>query len=322
MDGAISNGVDGPVKPAFDTLSAADGTLLRHGHWRPASEPLATAVVLNGRTEFLEKYAETAGALLARGFEVYSLDWRNQGLSGGRPADNRQKHHVERFDDLADDLDLFVDRVVRPDGRRPLLLLGHSMGGLVATLHLARRPALYRAAILSAPMHDLQLGAMPRWAARLLARAVCGLGLCRAYALGQGDYEYDKNGVFTPDNPITSDERRWRVHHDAFRDRPELQVGGVTWGWLRAALDVSDRVQADLPLAAVRTPVLLLSAPNDRVVRAAAHEVVAKRFAAADVRRYPESRHELLMETDAIRDRVWADIDGFLARQGLTGGQG
>lgn len=301
-------------RPAFDTLAAADGTPLRTARWsRPGAER-GTVVLLNGRTEFIEKYQETAEALLDRGFAVETLDWRGQGLSGGRMDDNPQKHHLADFGLLADDLDRFVERVVLPRAAGPLLLLAHSMGGMLATLHLARRPALYRAAILSAPMHDIHTGAMPRWLVRLIAGAACRLGRATDYAPTQRDYDPERDGPFLPANAITSDRARWRVYHDAFRDRPELRLGGVTYGWLRAALAASDQVQGTLPLAAVETPVLLLSAPGDQVVNAAAHELVIRRFPNGTIRRYPDSRHEPLMERDSIRDAVWADIDAFLAR--------
>jgi lysophospholipase len=58
--------------------------------------------------------------------------------------------------------------------------------------------------------------------------------------------------------------------------------------------------------------VLLLSALQDRVVRADAHRLVAARLANATRIDYSDAKHELLMERDAIRDRVWADIDAFL----------
>lgn len=304
-------------EPVFGSLEAADGTPLRHARWaRPGAER-GTVVLLNGRTEFIEKYRETAAALLDRGFAVETLDWRGQGLSGGRMADNPQKHHVADFDLLADDLDRFVGRVVAPRAEGPLLLMAHSMGGLVATLHLARRPAQYSAVILSAPMHDIHTGSMPRWLVGAIAGIACRLGRATDYAPTQRDYDPGRDAPFLPANAITSDRARWRVYHDAFRDRPELRLGGVTYGWLRAALAASDRVQCELPLGKVGTPVLLLSAPGDQVVNAAAHEVVIRRFPNGTIRRYPDSRHEPLMERDEIRDAVWADIDAFLARAGL-----
>ncbi|MGQ9365552.1 alpha/beta hydrolase [Azospirillum sp. ST 5-10] len=298
--------------PEFGSLEAADGAVMRTARWRPAGPPRGTVVLLTGRAEFVEKYQETAETLLRRGLQVFSLDWRNQGLSS-RPLANPQKHHLDDFAVLRDDLALFVDRVVLPRAAGPLLLMAHSMGGMAATLHLADRPDRFAAAVLSAPMFGIALGP---WTARLappLAAGACAAGFATAYAPGQRDYDPARDGAFTPDNPITGDPARYAVFHDAYRARPELRVGGVTYGWLRAAFRAAAAVRTTLPLGRVRHPVLLLSAPGDRIVDAAAHPAVARRFGRCTVTLYPEARHEVLMERDAIRDRVWRDVDAFLA---------
>ncbi len=300
--------------PRFGWLDRPDGVRLRTARWPVEDPSRGVVVLLNGRSEFVEKHQETADAFRRRGFDVVSFDWRNQGLSGGRPADNPQKHALDDFDRLTDDLDAFVDGVAAPNAAGPLVLFGHSMGGLVAALHLARRPNLYRAAILSAPMFDIVTDPWPRWLARALADAAVRAGFGDVYAFGQRDYDPAQDAPFRPDNPITSDPRRWAVFHDAFAARPELRLGGVTFGWVRAALRASDRVRRTVPLGAVATPVLVLSAPNDAIVNAAAHGEVARRFGDATLRVYPDARHEVLMERDPIRDRAWADIDAFLDR--------
>ncbi|NUB17580.1 alpha/beta hydrolase, partial [Azospirillum brasilense] len=120
-------------------------------------------------------------------------------------------------------------------------------------------------------------------------------------------------GLFTPVNPITSDPRRYATYHDAFRDRPELRVGGVSFGWVRAALRAADHIRFTAPLERVTTPILLLSAPADAVVRSESHRLAAARLGNAVLKEHPDAKHELLMERDDIRDRVWADIDAFLA---------
>lgn len=300
--------------PAFGWLDLPDGARLRTACWRTPGEARGSVVLLTGRAEFIEKYEETARALVARGFGVFAMDWRNQGLST-RPFANPQIHHVEDFADLADDLERFVTQVVAPQARGPLLLMAHSMGGMVATLHMARHPERFRAAILSAPMHAVNLRGLPVWVARGLAEAACALGFGARYALGQGDYD-PREAVFAG-NVITSDPRRYAVFHDAFRDRPELRVGGVSFGWLRAAFRAADAVRTSEPLDRVRTPVLLLSAPGDQVVDSQAQAVVARRLPNCTPASYPDAKHEVLMERDEIRDRVWADIDAFLAHHSL-----
>lgn len=304
--------------PAFDSFEADDGVLLRHGVWPgPSSGKRGTVVLMPGRCEFLEKYQETADDLVARGFTVRGLDWRNQGLSGGRPAGNPMKHHVDDFGRLADDFAAFLKREVVPADGCPPVLLAHSMGGLIAVLHLVRHPDLHRAAILSAPMFAIRTAPWPSAMVPILANAACRVGLGRAYAPGQRDYDPARIRPFSPRNKLSGDEIRWRVFHDAFREQPELRVGGVTYGWLRAAWRAFGAVTRTLDLSSVETRVLILSAPRDRVVDSHSHEELARRLPRAAVRRYENARHELLMESDVIRNRVLADIDTFLRDAGV-----
>lgn len=300
------------VEPRFGWATMGDGTRLRTAHWTATTAPpRGTALLLTGRAEFIEKYAETAGELLARGFEVFAFDWRNQGLSD-RPLPNPQIHHLDSFDRLAGDLDEVVERLVRPRQHVPLLLVAHSMGGLVALMALLRNPALCDAAVLTAPMFDIFTGPVPRRMAVWLAERLCARGRATEYAFGQHDYD-PVEGLFTPVNPITSDPRRYATYHDAFRDRPELRVGGVSFGWVRAALRAADHIRFTAPLERVMTPILLLSAPADAVVRAESHRLAAARLGNAVLKEHADAKHELLMERDDIRDRVWADVDEFLS---------
>ncbi|MBK3775023.1 alpha/beta hydrolase [Azospirillum sp. YIM DDC1] len=300
------------VEPRFGWVTMGDGTRLRTAHWTAtATPPRGTALLLTGRAEFIEKYAETAGELLARGFDVFAFDWRNQGLSD-RPLPNRQIHHLDSFDTLAGDLDEVVEQLVRPRRHGPLLLVAHSMGGLVALMALLRNPALCDAAVLTAPMFDIFTGPVPRRMAVWLAERLCARGRAAEYAFGQHDYD-PVEGLFTPVNPITADPRRYATYHDAFRDRPELRVGGVSFGWVRAALRAADHIRFTAALERVTTPILLLSAPADAVVRSESHRLAAARLGNAVLKEHPDAKHELLMERDDIRDRVWADIDAFLA---------
>ena len=132
----------GPAAGSVEMRSVAmpDGVRLRVAVWPVPERVRGTALVLTGRAEFIEKYTETAEALTARGFRVVALDWRNQGLSD-RPLPNRQIHHLTDFATLVDDLDEVHRQVVAPVAAEtggPVILLAHSMGGLVATLALAR----------------------------------------------------------------------------------------------------------------------------------------------------------------------------------------
>lgn len=294
----------------YDSVTVL-GADLRRGRCAAAVKPVRGCVaVLPGRCEPIEKYAETAADLAARGFDVLVAEWRAHGLSGGRRIDNPQKHHLDDFGLLVDDLETLLDG---EDDGGPRLLLAHSMGALAATLHLARHPRRYAAAVLIAPMFGVNVAPWPKALARMIANAAVTVGLGESYAFSQGDYDPAER-VFDPANRLTSDPARYAVLQDLWANQPEMRLGGVTFGWLAAAFRAMDAVTAgDIPLAAVETPVLILSAPQDRIVDAASHAVAAGRFANARLVDFPDAKHELLMERDGIRNAVWRAIDDFIA---------
>ncbi len=135
------------MKLTDTTISAFDGTDLHLRSWLP---PAASAqlVLVHGVSEHVGRYEHVAEFFADRGFAVHGHDSRGHGLSGGPRLD------VDRFDRYVDDLGLVIGRVHRSD--RPLVVYGHSMGGLIATLHAESdrpQPDLY---VLSAPALDAE----------------------------------------------------------------------------------------------------------------------------------------------------------------------
>ena len=304
-------------------LITSDGWRLRWGQWpvvRAAHLAGQAVVVLGGRCEFLEGYDDIAAEWVGRGYPVFSFDWRGQGLSG-RFLANRHKGHVPDFTVLADDLALFLTEIVAPaTAGRPPILFAHSMGGLIAVLHLLQRPELApQAVILSAPMLDLHTRPWPRAMAQTIAAAAAALGFGDRYAFGQGDYDPARDAVFEG-NPRTSDSEQFFLWHRAVADNPDLALGGVTFGWLAAAFRAFWMMAEPGTLERLDRPLLVLSAPDDQLIPAAAHHALARRAQRTALCSYPGARHELLREAAPIRRRVWRDIDQFLARVARVGG--
>ena len=126
--------------------------------------------MLNGRREFMEKYRETIGELIERDFDVYSLDWRGQGLSS-RMLANRHKGFIEDFDIYLNDLQMFVSNIVIPKAIDPLIILAHSMGGHIALRFIHDHPKMVERAVLTAPMIDILTSPLSRWFASFISRS-------------------------------------------------------------------------------------------------------------------------------------------------------
>lgn len=289
---------------------AADGAVLREAAWFPNGDPRGTLVVLPGHQEFAEKYAELAEWATDRNWEVRFLEWRGQGLSE-RVLEDRQKAHHRDFAIPAGDLVEWLD--AGSEGLlRPVILVAHSMGA-----HLALRALIdgqrvsVDGLVLVAPMLLPSTRPVSATVARLAAALAVRLGLAEQFAPGQGPHVPEKQRF--DGNPVTSDPYRWAVHHDHFRERPELALGGVTWGWLDAAIRSWQVVDAMAP-GAIHAPVLVLSAPEDRMVVSRLHVDFCVRLAHCELAVFPGARHELLMEADEHRRPVLQKVEAFLER--------
>lgn len=149
------------------TLTRADGATLALRHWPlPDDKRRATALLVHGLGEHSGRHGAVARALNDLGCAVQAYDHIGHGRSSGT------RGVLPQEDRLLTDLAAVVDatRAAMPAGE-PLILLGHSMGGLVAATFAARglrpvdalvlsSPAL---AIFTNPLQKLLLALLPRW---------------------------------------------------------------------------------------------------------------------------------------------------------------
>src|ERR1700761_4222658 len=145
-----------PAATLFDPLPIkAVGASLRAARFPadPSVAPRGVCVLLNGQTEFIEKYFEVIDELRVRGFAVATMDWRGQGGSS-RVVDDHRKGFVGDFAEYDDDLETLLNWVVTPmlkPGEKPVAL-AHSMGAHNLLRHLAKKPDGFAGAVLVAPM--------------------------------------------------------------------------------------------------------------------------------------------------------------------------
>src|SRR5439155_8535603 len=97
-----------------------------------------------------------------------------------------------------------------------------------------------------------------------------------------------------------------------FLARPELRIDGPTYGWVDAALGLTDRLRDPELLARIPMPVLIGCAGRERFVDPRAEEDAVVRLPKGTLIRFPEARHELFLERDDIRGPWLNAIDRFL----------
>jgi lysophospholipase len=296
------------------TLEASDGVRLRGVLWRgreTGGGSRGLVLLLNGRTEFVEKCALPAAELVARGFAVASVDWRGQGLSQ-RLTGTPLKGHVAKFTDYHLDLAALMAHREVAGVAGPRLILAHSMGGTIGLGAIKRGVLAPAAVILSAPMLGINLRPSRRLLSPITLRLARPLGKLESWP----PFEVvDEPQVFTgfAGNTLTGDEALFEWTAAALKREPALQLGLPTLGWLSAAFVEMAWLALQGPL---ECPGLCLLGSREAVVDPALVRAIAGRLKMKLVE-IEGARHEVLFETEAMRAEAWTAIDRFLAANGF-----
>lgn len=308
LAGVPSNPVPQGVR--VGVFETSDKVRLRYATFpKSGGAPKGTICLVQGRTEFIEKYFETIADFQARGFCVATFDWRGQGGSQ-RLIANSRLGYVDTFDDYWTDLKSFHGSILLPDCPPPYYLVGHSMGGLVCLHAGFRDRMMFERIFLSAPM--IGLGGQPASSAGMatVSEALSFAGLGRVPVGRRADKPASEMPF--PGNPVTSDLRRFTRGVDVLKARPDLEIGAPTVRWVAAAMRAMARAARDDFPGGIRIPVLMLAAGRDGVVSTAATENFGLRMRTGRHAIIPAARHELFMENDAIRAQVFAAFDAFI----------
>ncbi len=305
-----------PAASLFEPLPIrAVGAELRAARFPAAPDVPArgVCVLLNGQTEFIEKYFEVIDELRGRGFAVATMDWRGQGGSTRMTEDTR-KSFVGDFHEYDQDLDTLMHWIVQPmlaEGEKPVAL-AHSMGGHNLLRALSRNPGRFAAAVLSAPMIAISF----RGQREFLVRAVTAFQVWRGR---RGDWVWgmearDPHRVNFSSQLVTSDPQRFERTQMLLREQPDLRLAGATWSWLAAALRSMDWLREPGRPEAITTPLLVVGAGKDRICQTPQTRAFAARLPFGDYVEIPEGEHELMMERNAIRAQFWAAFDAFMKK--------
>lgn len=302
-----------PAAQSFSPVFLTAGTAkLRAARFE--SDGQGVCLILNGQTEFIEKYFEVIDEFRARGFSVITFDWRGQGGSD-RLLPDRRKAHIEDFAEYDQDLDTVIREIVLPmmvgRDRKPIAV-AHSMGGNILLRRLHDVQGEFAAAILSAPMVGITPRGVPWW---LVERIANGLNRHRPspdFVWGFGRRDQLKLPFAL--QIVTSDPERYARNQALLAADPELRLNGPTWGWLGAALDAIALLRKPGYAEAIETPALLIGAGRDRVCDTGAIRALALRMPHAQYVDVKDAQHEILMERDPLRAEWWAATDAFLKK--------
>ena len=294
-------------------IAASDGVLSRAALFPAKGAPRGSVALSPGRTEPIEKYFEVISDLTGRGWVVAAHDWRGQGLSQRLLPDRMRGHAVGYEGYLADHralLDAYAAELPRP-----WISFAHSMGGCLALLALVKGENRLDAAFLSSPMLAISTRPWPAWMAVRIVQASRWLGRGAEYALPTYDPAGDR---FLLDR-LTHDRERYERYKAQLKACPDLAIGALTWDWLDFALKAGAAISAPGALEAVDIPVSMVAAAHDHLVLNAADQEAARRLPKGRYLELEGAFHEILMEADPVRDRVFAAFDQLVGLISPTG---
>ena len=245
--------------------------------WHPTGSPAARILLVHGIAEYSGRYEAVGELLAAAGFEVHCPDLFGFGESGGRRAD------ISDWADYHDQVQGHLDSWVDTD--TPVVLLGHSMGGLIALGYLLSdrpEPAL---AVLSAPA----IGGGAAWQKALagpLARIAPSLAVPNNLDGSQLSRDPEVAELYFAD-PLMNTSTTTRLGNYMFR--------------------AQDAAKASLDKLSV--PTLVVQGGADRIVSPAATAVLGE-LPGVERRLYPKLRHEIFNEPEG--PEVTGDIVEWL----------
>jgi len=146
-------------------LISFDKTSIHYIHWPAQGTKRASVLIVHGAGEYAERYEEIAHFLNDHQVDVYGMDLRGYGQSGGPRA------YAKSFDHHGRDIQALI-RLIRKTTKEPLFLYGTSMGGLITAYSAAFVfPGAVDALLLSSPCFGLtvQVPARTRWMATILS---------------------------------------------------------------------------------------------------------------------------------------------------------
>jgi lysophospholipase len=280
-------------------LTTSDKMRIRAAVWSPEGADRGTVLLFPGRTEYIEKYGDSAGSLADRGYTTVAIDWRGQGLAD-RMLPDRRLGHVEKFTDFQKDVAAVVDMALALELPRPWHLVGHSMGGAIGLRALFEGLPV-ASSCFTGPMWGIAMAPAMRPFGEFMTYVGPWIGLRNRIVPTTAIDGYVLSNPFE-DNQLTTDPDMFRMMQEQLKTHPDLVLGGPTVNWLSEAVKecraLARKPSPDLPC-------LTFLGTNERIVDTAA---IHRRMAI-----WPKGRlemveggeHEVLMEPPKIRNRVF-----------------
>jgi alpha-beta hydrolase superfamily lysophospholipase len=269
-----------------------DGFPLVLHTWQPDSAEIGGGIVIaHGYGDHAGRYLHVAEFLTGQGYALYAPDHRGHGRTVHNPG--QTQGYFDRFEVLVEDLKAILDYARREVSAKPLFLLGHSMGGLMALYTVIKYQPTLNGLILSGSyvLNPADLPAAQLAIMRVLSRIAPRMAIV------------DK----VPSSTLSHDPaivQGYDADPDVFHGKVSARVAAELVG-------AGAFVRANL--SKISLPTLVLHGSADPLAKPEFSEAIFAGLGSTDktIKRYDGFLHEILNETQ--KDRVLADIGAWLA---------
>lgn len=267
-----------------ESLTTPDGVQLHVNVWH-VDTPKAIVFIAHGLAEHSGRYAHVAAALNAAGYHVVAPDHRAHGNSPGQP-----RAYVKDTTVFVDDLKALWDHVGGQHPDLPKFLIGHSMGGYIATLFALRYQEEMQVLVTSGA--GLMSAAVPKilgWLLNLVALIIPKVPLIQL------------DGTAISRDPAVVA----RYDEDPLNYRGKIPAGTLASMWSNSAVAMKQ-------VHTLKLPMLVMHGEADRLVPAKVSRLLFERAASTDkaLKIFPELYHEIFNEPE--QEQVIAEMIAWL----------
>lgn len=189
-------------------------------------------------------------------------------------------------------------------------MLSHSMGGHIGLRFLHENPNIIKKAIFVSPMFNIKTFSVSRSITKTITKIICNSGFSDHFIFGAKKYDSTRSNL--KKNIFSHDPLKFNIQAAAIEKNPDLALGGVTWGWLNAAYKSIDILLQKDYVSTIRTPVLIINAQKDKLVKRSSQKRVHKYLPNCKYISIKGAYHEILFEEQSIIDVFWENFNNFI----------
>lgn len=258
--------------------------------WLPEKDPKAVLFIVHGLAEHSGRYMNLVNHFVPLGYAIYGVDHIGHGKSDGLRV------YVEQFEDFTDTLKDFSHMIRDWQPKKPLFLIGHSMGGLISSIFLLDHQDELSGAVLSGPSVKVpDMSSVTILAGKLFSTLMPKLGLLALEA----------DGV-SRDPAVVQ----------AYLNDPLVYTGKITARLAAELLKAMKRAEVDA--SKITLPILIAQGSEDRLVDPDGAQMLHDTVGSVDktLKIYDGLYHEIFNEPE--HQKVLGDVEAWLESRHKT----